>query len=299
MKIKLTVFIFLLFSLNCFSQKTPLKNFLPYMGYPDLKLGINFTEFNQIVQSPIPCVGIDYNRSFRLDAPFASKFLNFSCDSYYSFNKKDLLTLVSWEIYHEGPNQDSGSNNLIREISAVLGKPNGDNTYNDPSEVRKVVWAQDGLGLTLYYRKEQSESYIDLTSSDIRSNGFGVIQSITSFFKQKRISYKYEKEHQGETFFGGRIVGSIGVDYTKKVNTPFVFIRSQNGTADKLRIGNNVFKIFSIDTYSFQAIDNKGNFFKVGFFSRDPLAISSQNRENEILVEYDANNSFRYYFKNP
>ena len=269
------------------------------MGYPDLKLGITLTKFTEIVQFPVPCMSIGYNQSFRLGAEFASKFLNFPCISYYSFNTKDLLALVSWEIYYDSPNPDSANNNLTDEISKVLGKANVDTIYNDPLEVRETDWAQDGLTLSLYYNKQKKQSFINLASLNIRSNDFGEISSITSFFKQKRISYKYEKEHQGKTLFGGRIVASRILEYAKKVNTLFVFTPSKNSISDKLKIGNYVFEISSIDTYSFEATDNKGNSCTIYFASGDPRAISSEDRQNQILIDYGENKRFRYYFRNP
>ncbi|MGN6542520.1 MAG: hypothetical protein ACTHKY_17065 [Ginsengibacter sp.] len=197
--------------------------------------------------------------------------------------------MESWEIDLNSENQDSTNNILSNEISKLLGKPNLDTTFNDPLEVRKVLWSQDGLTLRLYYRKERGMSFIDLSSAKVRSNDFGVSYSITSFFKQKRISYKFEKEHQGETLFDGRIVQSAVVDYSRKVNTIFVFITGKNGVTDKLRIGDKLFKISSIDTYRFNAEDDKGRFCTINFFA--------DKGESQILIEY-GNNNIRYYFKN-
>lgn len=105
---------------------------------------------------------------------------------------------------------------------------------------------------------------------------------------QKIVSYKFEKEKSGKSLFGGRMVASVSTEYKKIVPTTFIF----DLTKKTIRIGNKVWEITVHESYKYIGY-NKGKTCEVHLL---PL-FKGDAGENQILIEYDNGERFRYYFK--
>lgn len=105
-----------------------------------------------------------------------------------------------------------------------------------------------------------------------------------AIFGQKLISYKYEKEKQGKSLWGGKIVGSESTESRRTLSTVFIFDFKKN----ILKIGNKLLEIFKLDAFNFSSTTCDINILGTGIDGKD---------NGQILIKYNNGNIFRYYLK--
>ncbi len=165
MKVGLISVIICLFSCNVQSQTIGLKDFLRYIGYGDITIGMSLEEFKKFYENATHSGFTSSDEKLYSFSAFpnASNFLTYKCNSEVSINQKNILTSISWQLYNK-----LGSE-ILDTLHKLLGTPNSETDYLDNigDNTKKIIWLKDNFLLTAYYRKDFNSLYIKLEKKSV------------------------------------------------------------------------------------------------------------------------------------
>lgn len=162
MKINSALIIFFtFFTLQTQSQKIELRNLLAYLGYEDI-IGMNYNDFDKLYHGNRSGENSSLETLYEFNpSQNISTFLNFSCNTEVTVNKKNIVTSINWELDNL---ENDKKRDAIDTVTTLLGKPSSVEKYqnNSGEEEEKTIWSKGGYSLICYNRPVADFLYITL-----------------------------------------------------------------------------------------------------------------------------------------